>query len=707
MMANFPNQPNIVPGSYVNSNNAFTSADNVIVHNDHLGVRFPVDQGNNRTTMADIIDIIKHDMPNNGTPQNLPEFLRHLANDGTFGTEDTGMGMINNTNVYFPTADADKPISIDFFDTTGTDQADLKPTNDITGGSDGLSIDASGSFNAPANVDALGGTALRSKLTISDVGQATNWRRVFTWTTQISSVSQGTDRPFFALQRRSNNAEHNFLYFTRLGDNVILRARVQNGDGTQLGITTLQVFNRTGTDVTHHFEQGDIVRFTMEFEKPNPDETDANNVLRVYINAHRFRSSGQYIETIEFSALGVISDSNPDTVNRGRSPGTIDTWNYDTFYFYGGDNGSNYIIPIVGLETWQWVDTATPSDFLTRQQLADRSRTPVSDDHRLLGFYQEVLRNLYIWNVAFRLHQNSEIVAPDGTIHKIVTSETGEVPSPLQQLFSGDFVVPDPSGRAPLVVETGAVIPTTDDDATEYHVFLRLPGQETGIDIGTFTKTTFDGADTLPNRNNNSTNRDSSFLNYKDGVDDEYHFVKGAGNKVDFLAYDTDNSGNDLGGTYTLEINKLSPGGQAHLNFDNTANRTITGKFNFPTGDNRPEIGGSDIATVNRVYTVRQGTGFDELDTVSTSPALPTDWNTYEFLWVSMRNAGGTADWASATHSIADLLASNSTDPFRVGGSTDFTFNQTTRILTTVGTGSGFVSIKLLDYNLVEQNPSA
>ena len=322
-------------------------------------------------------------LQNNPSHINLSAAARAFFNALTLAQQSNPS--LNTSNIYFPDADADKPISIDYF-------SPANELNDITGASDGLTIDTTVGM-APAQDDALGGVALRSKFEIRNNGQETNWRRVFSFTMQLASVGGGGGfRDFFNLIRRTGNETHRTLGLVKdgTGPNIHLNARVTNpSNATQQGFYQMGVGSRTSGTQPYHFLEGDIVRFTIEFEKPNPTGSDSTQDLRLIITAHRFNSSATFLETLQFDDLSRISASDPQSNLRGYHIGFIDEWKYNDFDYYAADNASNYLLPTIFFETFQWVDTLSPRMFLRHQDLVDRSRAPISNDHRLLGFYAD------------------------------------------------------------------------------------------------------------------------------------------------------------------------------------------------------------------------------------------------------------------------------------------------------------------------------
>ena len=342
---------------------------------------FPADM-NNLENMADYLAHLQA-----GT---LPAVLQRFVNDLTVAIMNTPG--LSTSNIVFPMENTGKPFSLEFL------TASPYVRDAITGDATGITMDRTVGQD-PQQIDALGGIANRAELRVSR-GVQTNWRRVIDLTFQIASLGAGGSRPFMAWERRAApGSVHNVFFLRRASntnENVVLQARVMNpANPAQQGTYTLGVGTRTGASNVAHFQVGNIVRMVMEFEKPNPSGTDAEQNLRVIITAHRLNNNMQIIETIQFDDLSVISSSDADTANRGRILGKINFFSYDELYLYPEDAGGNYILPMIGVEGWQWVDTLSPRDFLHHQELADRSRTPVSADYRLLGFWQQMMSDLF------------------------------------------------------------------------------------------------------------------------------------------------------------------------------------------------------------------------------------------------------------------------------------------------------------------------
>ena len=333
----------------------------------------------------------------------LPEVLTRLARDMSFAESSTSG--VNTPNISFSAVNSERPVSIDFFETAAP-----YVTNDITDARDGLTVDVSGGFLAPSQVDALGGVALRSKLEISDIGAATNWRRVMDFTFQIASIAEGGPRYFLNLQRRQPEEHHRTLALTRVGQNIHLQARMidPNNAATQ-ALWTIPVGTRTLGTQPYHFQVGDIVRMVIEFEKTNVAVSDAQSDLRLIITAHRLDTNDNIIETIQFDDIDVVPNRDPNSAIHGYILGKVNEWNYDSFDYYAGDAANNFIFPTVGFEMFQWVETLTPRMFLHHTELASRSREGVTANHRLLGYYQEMLIDLFTMHAKVDLKASSTL----------------------------------------------------------------------------------------------------------------------------------------------------------------------------------------------------------------------------------------------------------------------------------------------------------
>ena len=356
-----------------------------------LGV-FP----SNMNNLENLADFVAH------SSASLPNSLARLAADLTVSVDETPG--VNSSNVSFSAIDSEKPVSLTFL-------ADAPYVRDeITNGTTGITMDRTVGQD-PAQVDALGGVANRAKLQISR-GARTNWRRIYTWTMQLASVGAGGNRPFFGLERRAApGSEHNVLYMSRVAGSqtdLVLNTRVQNpANPAQQSFYTLPIGARdTGTQ-PFHFKVGDIVRFVVEFEKPNPADTDANQNLRMIITAHRINNNGQIIETLQYNDFSIVGSTDPNTTARGRILGKVDFFSYDEWFLYPSDAGLNYIMPMIGVETFQWIDTLSPRDFLHHSDLASRSRPPVSDSYRLLGFYTDMMTDKFVLHAPIDLDASS------------------------------------------------------------------------------------------------------------------------------------------------------------------------------------------------------------------------------------------------------------------------------------------------------------
>ena len=393
-MADPTGQNHGVDGTYYSSSGQFTISRQVGLPTRMQGLgNFPMDM-NHLEQLADYVAHI--------TGGSLPDVLTRLARDITATSLSTPG--INNNNILFPAADDQKPFSIDFFQV-----ADPFVVDDITGDQTGITID-NAVGQVPAQDDALGGVALRSKLKISR-GEATNFRRVLDFTFQIASVGAGGARPFFGMSRRAApDGEHNMLYVERTGNSVVLQANVHDAaNPANRGEYTLPIGSRTGNDNTFHFRVGDIVRMVIEMEKPNYAGTDATQNLRFIITAHRLNNAMQIVETLQYNDFSVVANNDADATNRNRIFGKIADFNYNNLYFYPSDAGLNYILPMVGIEGWQWKSTINPRDFLHHADLVSRSRLPVSASHRLLGFYQDLLTDLLSFHAPINITSDSQI----------------------------------------------------------------------------------------------------------------------------------------------------------------------------------------------------------------------------------------------------------------------------------------------------------
>ena len=91
-----------------------------------------------------------------------------------------------------------------------------------------------------------------------------------------------------------------------------------------------------------------------------------------------------------------------------------------------------------------------------------------------------------------------------------------------------------------------------------------------------------------------------------------------------------------------------------------------------------------------------------------TTVELPTDWDNFEFLYVSgYDSTTGKADYPSTSVRISDLTALGSVNTHNIGGNIDFTFDSTTRMLT--GSLSGTdddVILSVVLYNLTSATPN-
>ena len=536
-----------------------------------LGV-FP----SNMNNLENLADFVAH---NNAA---LPNSLARLATDITVSVDETPG--VNSANVSFSAVDSEKPVSLTFSTTAPY------VNDEITDSATGITMDRTVGQD-PAQIDALGGVANRAKLQISR-GAQTNWRRIYTWTMQLASVGAGGNRPFFGLERRAaSGSEHNVLYMSRVAGSqtdLVLNTRVQNpANPAQQSFYTLPIGARdTGTQ-PFHFKVGDIVRFVVEFEKPNPTDTDANQNLRMIITAHRINNNGQIIETLQYNDFSIVPNNDPNTTARGRILGKVNFFSYDEWFLYPSDAGLNYIMPMIGVETFQWIDTLSPRDFLHHSELASRSRPPVTDDYRLLGYYTDMMTDLFTLHSPIDFEkkavfsddtdQRPEIgsspivrfsdisgagVAVDAAKHEVVIAGGGGSSSAgISELFQGNVEVTNQA--RPLILNTGAVIPADADATDEFHFYMRGPDNLV-IEFGSITKSNFDAAQTLANRTNNGANRNRNFLNEKVG-EITYYLMKAANNVVDFIMHPDAGNTDSVTGTYVLTIHQLSAAAAARI----------------------------------------------------------------------------------------------------------------------------------------------
>ena len=411
---------------------------------------------------------------------------------------------------------------------------------------------------------------------------------------QIGSVGAGTDRPFLAFNRRPD-FEHNAFYLTKTGTNIHFGARMFDaGTPANQGVWQVAVGTRTLGTQPYHFQEGDIVRWVFEFEKSNLSVSDANSNLRVIVTAHRIdATSGNIIETIQFDDIEDVPSADPNSAIRGYILGKVGDYNYNKFYFFPADSGSNYLLPMIGLEGFQWITSLSPRDFLHHSELASRSRLPVTDMHRLLGYYLAMLTDRFTLHTPIDLDgtvrmkgDNNSFKAQDGT-QMLLTDLLPTSAAGIRQIFSAN--VNKPSNA--LIVDTGGRIPSGADATDRFHVTLRNVAG-TSVDMGEFTKAQWDAAETIPDRADVGVNHNRALLNRTVG-NQIYYIMKGGSNAVELGT----SGGGTRTGTYNIAIQQITEGAHTYTGFDTSVARTWTGEQDFTGGIKK---GGVDLEVINQ-----------------------------------------------------------------------------------------------------------
>ena len=330
----------------------------------------------------------------------LSVVLQHLGRDLVF--QETNEAGVNDNYILFPDADGQKPVSIDYFN------ADNTATDDITGDSTGLTIDTFDMNARPnAEISSLGGIALRGELTIQR-GEADNWRRIVTWTSELQTVRAVRSGILRLGRKVPANSYHSVLYLIKVGANVFLQwpAFLNNA----VHYTNLIVDRREDrngnrlSDQAFHFQQADVVKFGVIFESTNVADAEQDVPLRMIVVAERYDEQGTFLETIYFRSVQQIIAGQP---NAGAILNNVNWFQYNRMQLYAGDANGAFNCPIVGVETIQYTTTTPADHILHHTDLASRMRAAITATHKLLGFYATRARSFYRWLIPVRLAAGS------------------------------------------------------------------------------------------------------------------------------------------------------------------------------------------------------------------------------------------------------------------------------------------------------------
>ena len=338
---------------------------------------------------------------------------------------------VSNRDIVFDTATpAEQPFSINHFEgTSGV-------TDDITNSSTGFVIDTYTNARPNANISPLGGIALRGELVVTK-GQATNFRRVTQFTTLLETVRAGVYTELFSLGRRGfTNSQHGVILMTRVGNNVVFGYPAFGGGSAynELFIVASRHLpnGAQAPAQSYHAQQGDICRFAVEFQRASAISNSDAQPLVATVVMHRFNQLGQHLETIFFNDTGrvQIPDGNVNSTNRAALV-NVNFYDYNRLIFTGGNANSTSNHPMVGIESFQYKATTPLDRFFHHSGLDSSTIPPVSDSHRLFGYYSSTPAEKIIVNEQMDFTQNVDI-SGDTTVDDLEVGGDADVTGDLE-----------------------------------------------------------------------------------------------------------------------------------------------------------------------------------------------------------------------------------------------------------------------------------
>ena len=527
-MADFNSTPRAV-GPIINDENQVTSADNVIVHDNHLGGRFPSDSVEH---VSDVIDIIKNDRPGTLTP-NLLEMDSNLRNTieqtgsvrrkqhWTRSVELTITNVANRTGTLAG-------------DTTGLVYSDT--TKNLTGwGSTWVNTHMGVRFS-----ENLGGSRHSDGIIVLRRAQA-NSLFLFLFTGPDSKVrvknvgstgiSNDNTQLLYVAQLDAEGVNDGHI-IPQANDQLTVQARIVGGGDS---IQFVGSYYRAATQRWYGWNPHNIASGRSEFSLNEIHIDGGGDIDRL-----KLAQSDTVIEhNTFFSSVG--SDLNTPVAWGTRRPATtttVQTYNGPFKYTGKVELGEDSTVLVNGTETKIEELSGTPSDdSIGTSQLKDGAVTTdkIADD-------------------AVTADKIADGVIPDS------------VDTPIEQVFSQDFNVASTS----LFADTGADL-LASGDQTDRFTFILTDTAGTQTNLGSITRAEYAAADNLTNTANDGANQARAFVS------------KTVGNQTWYLAHQNRNivfgsSGSGTRtGTFHLTILEASAGAHIYTQFNPSEDFAFSG----------------------------------------------------------------------------------------------------------------------------------